>query len=94
MSEHMSPAVVREASGNKVVVSRTIGFAAHRHLFLKGHLALECRVTVSQLVWKVTSDLILEDYNLGNSAPGLCCGGVCFGKEFAIIFLSLYHWIG
>lgn len=94
MSEHMSPAVVREVAGNKVVVSRTISFVAHRRLFLRGHLALECRVTLSQLVWKATNDLILEDYSLGNGAPGVCWGSVWWRKGIAMVFLSLYHWMG
>ncbi|XP_071539249.1 uncharacterized protein [Panulirus ornatus] len=68
----MSAVKVSKTSDHKHVVSRSVGFTAHRPLFKTGHLILECRVTIDQLVWRATSDLILQGYNLVNEAADVC----------------------
>ncbi|XP_063869638.1 uncharacterized protein LOC135105437 [Scylla paramamosain] len=94
MSEFMSPLRVREAADNKVVVSRSVGFTVHRRQFLNGHLALECRVAIDQLVWKATNDLVLQDYSLESKAARECAGGVWWVKGTGVALLLLYRWLG
>ncbi|XP_045102435.1 uncharacterized protein LOC123498933 [Portunus trituberculatus] len=90
----MSPLRVREAANNKVVVSRSVGFTAHRRQFLNGHLALECRVTIDQLVWKATNDLLLLDYISESKAARVCVGGESWVKGAGVALLLLYRWLG
>ncbi|KAK8377726.1 hypothetical protein O3P69_013990 [Scylla paramamosain] len=94
MSEFMSPLRVREAADNKVVVSRSVGFTVHRRQFLNGHLALECRVAIDQLVWKATNDLVLQDYSSESKAARECAGGVWWVKGTGVALLLLYRWLG
>lgn len=94
MSEFMSPLRIREAANNKVVVSRSVGFTAHRRQFLDGHLALECRVAIDQLVWKATNDLLLQDYTSESRAARMCVGGVWWVKEAGVALHLLYRWLG
>ncbi|XP_069996603.1 uncharacterized protein [Penaeus vannamei] len=85
----MSTAAVASTSDHKRVVSRTVGFPAHRRLFLKGHLLLECRVTIEDLVWTASTDLLLEGYDPEDDVAGggtqrlnwwcfLCVGSLCW----------------
>lgn len=90
----MSPVKVRKAANNKVVVSRSVGFTAHRRLFLMGHLALQCRVTIDKLVWKATNDLLLEDYSSESRAVGVCVSNAKWVKGASVALLFLYRWLG
>lgn len=94
-NEFMSPLRVREAANNKVVVSRSVGFTAHRRQFLNGHLALECRVAIDQLVWKATNDLVLQDYTSESKTARVCAsGGAWWVKDAGVALLLLYRWLG
>ncbi|KAG7162849.1 putative beaten path Ic-like, partial [Homarus americanus] len=71
VKEFMSEVTVQNTVNNKQVVSRSVGFSAHRRLFIKGHLLLECRVSIEKLVWRATTDLVLEGNIVKNRATGV-----------------------
>lgn len=88
----MSTAEVSEASHHRKVVSRSVGFSAHRPLFKKGHLLLECRVTIDQLVWKTTSDLILQSYSLVNEAADISSQVVSIWLWESVAVVISFRW--
>ncbi|XP_076058986.1 uncharacterized protein LOC143035833 [Oratosquilla oratoria] len=70
MEEYMSPPSVSTTDAGEIEVRRSVEFQAHRGVFDKGVLLLQCRVTLHDLVWNSTSKLLLENYD-GTSGGGM-----------------------
>ncbi|XP_063598687.1 uncharacterized protein LOC134775157 [Penaeus indicus] len=86
----MSASTVTSTSDHKRVVSRSVGFPAHRRLFLKGHLLLECRVTIENLVWTASTDLLLEGYDPADDVAG---GGTQRLNWWCFLFVGSLCWM-
>ncbi|XP_047478470.1 uncharacterized protein LOC125031630 [Penaeus chinensis] len=86
----MSASTVTSTSDHKRVVSRSVGFPAHRRLFSKGHLLLECRVTIESLVWTASTDLLLEGYDPADDVAG---GGNQRPNWWCFLFVGGLWWM-
>ncbi|XP_037798121.1 uncharacterized protein LOC119593262 [Penaeus monodon] len=86
----MSSSTVASTSDHKRVVSRSVGFPAHRRLFPKGHLLLECRVTIENLVWTASTDLLLEGYDPADDVAG---GGTRRLNWWCFLFVGSLCWM-
>ncbi|XP_042884028.1 uncharacterized protein LOC122260708 [Penaeus japonicus] len=86
----MSAPSVATTKDHRRVVSRTVGFPAHRRLFAKGHLLLECRVTIENLVWTASTDLLLEGYDPADDAAG---GGAHRPSWWSWVVVAALWWI-
>ncbi|XP_066970143.1 uncharacterized protein [Macrobrachium rosenbergii] len=87
----MSGVQVTGSGDERLVVSRSVGFIASEALFIHGHLVLECRVSIEELTWRTSSDILLEGYN-GQSSSTIvdlklkCILAACFSFLMATLY--------